>query len=211
MRYHRVVTTATAALTFDVDGTLYDTRRQRLRILPQTLRYPLVLSKFKETVEEMRGEKVKDFRTELARRLGAKVGVTDMKARQVLNHVVFGAWPASFSERTPFAGVQATLASVALPRAVVSDYDADEKLRRMGLDHGWTTVVSCERLGALKPLPDGLIAAAEAMGVEPSQILHIGDRADTDEAMAKAAGARCWLLGRDFRSWSELGRKLAAL
>jgi putative hydrolase of the HAD superfamily len=204
------VATATRALTFDVDGTLYDVRRQKLRIVPQMLRHPLILSGFKETVEEMRGEKVDNFRAELARRLGARVGVADGKVRQVLNHVVFGAWPASFNERTPFRGVHEALSSIRLPRAVVSDYDPDEKLRRMGLDHGWSALISCERLGALKPLPDGLLAAAEKMGVKPSEILHIGDRADTDEAMALAAGARCWLLGRDFKSWRELSKKLAA-
>ena len=199
------------AITFDVDGTLYDVRRQKFRILGPMLRHARVLSRFSETVQEMRGGRYPDFREELARRIGSKVGVTEVRARQVLNHVVWGAWPQSFSERTPFRGVGETLAAIRLPRAIVSDYEAEEKLQRMGLDQGWAARISCERLGALKPLPDGLLAAAEALGVAPDGILHIGDRADTDEAMAVAAGARCWLLGRDFKDWRELRRKLEAL
>ncbi len=203
--------TATLAVTFDVDGTLYPVFRQKLKVLAWTLRYPRILSRFSETVEELRGERHKDLRAELARRVGAKVGVNESRARQALNHVVWGAYPASFNPRTPYPAVEETITSMRLPRAIVSDYDADEKLRRMGLDQGWAAVVSCERLGALKPLPDGLLAAAETLGVEPENILHIGDREDCDEVMAQAAGARCWLLGRDFRNWTELRPMLEAL
>jgi FMN phosphatase YigB (HAD superfamily) len=40
--------------------------------------------------------------------------------------------------------------------------------------------------------------------VSPADILHIGDRNDTDGAMARAAGASLLLRGRDWNSASDL-------
>jgi FMN phosphatase YigB (HAD superfamily) len=40
--------------------------------------------------------------------------------------------------------------------------------------------------------------------VPAASILHIGDRAETDAAAARAAGCRCLILGRDFRDFGSL-------
>ena len=53
---------------------------------------------------------------------------------------------------------------------------------------GFSVVISCRTLGALKPLPDGLHAAASQLGVPVSELLHVGDRWDTDGRAAAAAG-----------------------
>lgn len=195
------------ALTFDVDGTLYDLPRQKLRLAPYLLRHPLVLSRYNEVVESVRGERHKDMRGEICRRLGERIGTTPIRVRQVVDGVVHGAWPAGFSKRTPWPGMAKVLAAIdaqGLPRAIVSDYASDLKLEKMGLSEGWSFVADCERLGALKPLPDGLLAASEAMSVPPEQLLHIGDRPELDGEMARAAGAHVLILGRDFKHMRQL-------
>ena len=85
------------------------------------------------------------------------------------------------------AALIAALDEAGIPRALVSDYPGLDKLEGMGLA-GFPVVVSCRTLGALKPLPDGLYAAASQLGVPVSQLLHVGDRWDTDGAAAAAAG-----------------------
>jgi len=196
------------AVTFDVDGTLYPVGPQKAFLLPYLLRHPLLLSKYSEVVEQVRAERVvhEDLRGEVARRLGERVGANPDRARQVINQVIHGAWPATFSPRVVFSGVTEVLARLdeaGIPRAVVSDYPAERKLTNMGLE-GWAAVIACESEGAYKPHPAGLEAASKALGVPCERILHIGDREDTDAEMAAEAGAACLILGRDFKSWGKL-------
>ena len=90
-----------------------------------------------------------------------------------------------------------------VPRVVVSDHPAERKLQGLGLG-GWAAVVDAEAVGAFKPLPDALEAAAVRLNLPASAIVHIGDREDTDSGMAQAAGAPSLILGRDFTRFEEL-------
>jgi FMN phosphatase YigB (HAD superfamily) len=200
------------AVSIDVDGTLYDIRLQRAFLLPYLLRHPLLLPAYPRVVASVRGERHEDLRGELARRLGEEVGANPDRARQVIDQVVHGALPATLGPHSRMRGLVSALEALdreGIPRAVLSDYPAERKLHNMDLSEGWAALICCEDLGALKPLPDGLKAAAEAMGLPPDRVLHIGDREDTDGEMARAAGAPCLILGRDFTRWSELERALA--
>jgi len=78
----------------------------------------------------------------------------------------------------------------------------------MGIQQGWTTIVDCSALGALKPLPDGLKAASNAMSIPPEKLVHIGDRQDTDGLMAGALGAGFLLRGQSWNSIAELAMEL---
>lgn len=199
------------AVTIDVDGTLYDLRLQRALMLPYVLRHPLLLPAYSDVVASVRGERHQDLRGELARRLGERVGANPDRARQVIDQVVHGAFPATLGPHNRRRGLLDFLAALdreGIPRGVLSDYPAERKLHNMDLASGWACQVACEDLGALKPLPDGLEAAAEAMGVAPDRVLHIGDRDDTDGDMARAAGARCLILGKDFKRFAQLTKAL---
>jgi FMN phosphatase YigB (HAD superfamily) len=202
------------AVTFDVDGTLYPLGLQKALLLPYLLRHPLLMGRYSGVVEQVRKEGVvsDDLRGEVARRLGERVGANPDRARQVIDQVVHGAWPATFSPRTAFAGLDEVFAALdasGLPRAVVSDYPPEQKLANMGILGGWAALISCESLGAYKPNPRGLEAAAAAIGVPVGRILHIGDREDTDGEMAAEAGAACLILGRDFRRMEQLAEAFA--
>ncbi len=75
--------------------------------------------------------------------------------------------------------------------ALVSDYPACSKLEALGAKGLFDRVIASGEPGGpkrLKPAPDGLLLAAEALGVEPSRCLVLGDRLDADGAAAKAAG-----------------------
>ena len=199
------------AVTFDVDGTLYDLGRQRLRALPGLVRHLRVVQSWRRQVEALRGQRVPDLHAEVHRRISDELGLPLARVEAAVQRTLGTAWLGSFHEGTPLPGMQAVLEALddqGIPRAVVSDHPGEAKLQAMGLGRGWATLVDCSSLGALKPLPDGLLSAATAMDVSPADILHIGDRDDTDGGMARAAGASLLLRGRDWTTASDL---LAAL
>jgi len=199
------------AVTFDLDGTLYDLRPQRLRALPRLLRHPRVIQAWRRHMEGMRGERHTDLAAEVERRIAEDLNLPVERVRQALERTIHSAWPQSFHPGTPFPGVREVLDALdeqGLPRAIVSDHPGQAKLEAMNLAAGWCAVVDCSSLGALKPLPDGLNVAAEALGVPPADIVHVGDRDDCDGGMARAAGAQLLLRGVDWSHWSDLSTAL---
>jgi HAD superfamily hydrolase (TIGR01549 family) len=124
--------------------------------------------------------------------LSIERGLTVERLRGALMDEFDGRWPSLFRGAAVLpaaASLLSALDKAGLPRAVISDYPGLAKLEGMGLD-GFSVVISCRTLGALKPLPDGLHAAASQLGVPINQLLHVGDRWDTDGRAAAAAGCQ---------------------
>ena len=97
---------------------------------------------------------------------------------------------------TPFIGVRSALEAAharGLKLAVLSDYDPEEKLVRLGLhDLPWAAAIGAEQLGVLKPHARAFHEVANAMGLERRRIVHVGDREDLDVRGALEAGLRAW-------------------
>ena len=75
--------------------------------------------------------------------------------------------------------------------AIVSDYPAQEKLQALEAAALFDRVVASGDSGGpkrLKPDPQSMLMAADALEVEPKRCLVIGDRADVDGAAATSAG-----------------------
>lgn len=75
--------------------------------------------------------------------------------------------------------------------AVVSDYPARVKLQALEVTALVDAVVACGEPGGpgrLKPWPDGFLAAADRLGVEPTACVVLGDRPDADGLAARRAG-----------------------
>ena len=61
---------------------------------------------------------------------------------------------------------------------VFSDYPAQEKLKALGLD-SYVRLVLCstdKEINAFKPHPRGYLRACEQWGLQPQEVLYIGDR-----------------------------------
>jgi putative hydrolase of the HAD superfamily len=82
--------------------------------------------------------------------------------------------------------------------AVVSNWDCSlrEVLDSAGVLELVDEVVSSAEVGAAKPDPALFRAALSALGCEPSEAVHVGDREDNDVRGAEAAGIRAVLLRR---------------
>jgi HAD superfamily hydrolase (TIGR01549 family) len=75
--------------------------------------------------------------------------------------------------------------------ALVSDYPARRKLQALGVSALFDVVVANGEAGGprwLKPNPEGLLSAAERLGVNAERCLVLGDRADVDGEAARRAG-----------------------
>jgi len=102
---------------------------------------------------------------------------------------------------------------------VFSDYPAEAKLAAMGI-RPFFDVVRCAQdpdVGVFKPNPRGVGVVADALGVDRSRSLYVGDRPGVDEAAARAAGVRAAIIGKHppadpaclhVRSFAELGAHL---
>ena len=95
-----------------------------------------------------------------------------------------------------------------ITQVAFSDYRPSKKLTALGVDHFFDVVYAGEDIGYLKPAPEPFAAIVDAHQIEARQLLHIGDRADTDGAGAAAAGTQCAVIGTDYSSAAELLKTL---
>lgn len=75
--------------------------------------------------------------------------------------------------------------------ALVSDYPARRKLEALGCAELFHAIVANGEEGGprwLKPHPDGMLRAAELLGVSPDRCMVVGDRPDADGEAARRAG-----------------------
>lgn len=80
---------------------------------------------------------------------------------------------------------------------IFSDFPAPAKLTALQLDHGVSLMLCATdpEINAFKPHPAGFLFACERWGLEPNEVLYVGDRIDVDHVGASAAGLECALVG----------------
>lgn len=179
------------AVSFDFDGTLARAGWRRVRLLPAVLRRRGALLHLLRAIEAHRSPPQR--RLDLDDSLLAHAAKESGLPRAILKPALYQDLDVHFAHALRDAPTPPAIAELLdrcdrlnLPRAIVSDHPALNKLHNRRA--GWTAVVSCRALGALKPSPDGLWAAAAQMGVPPAEMLHVGDRWETDGRAAAAAG-----------------------
>jgi phosphoglycolate phosphatase-like HAD superfamily hydrolase len=185
-----------AGLTLDLDGSLVQIGPLKLRMAGSLLRHPRVLLAWPEVVASLRGTRVADMELAVVEGLHRRLGGSQPALAQATQELFGHRWPALYRH----AVVQPSLVALwtraldlGIPCMIVSDHPTLAKLTTLAThlpDGGGSLSLGAAALGALKPLPDALFAAAATLGVPPSQILHVGDRWDTDGQAAAAAGVR---------------------
>jgi HAD superfamily hydrolase (TIGR01509 family) len=91
-----------------------------------------------------------------------------------------------------------------LKQVVLSDYQTTSKLEALQVADCFATEYTGEQFDHLKPSPIVFHRMLEDLGIEPEELLHIGDRPDTDGAAAAAVGYQVAIIGRDFVSAEDL-------
>ncbi|PIT74900.1 HAD family hydrolase [Limnohabitans sp. G3-2] len=88
-----------------------------------------------------------------------------------------------------------------MPVVALSNGNAD--VHRVGIGQHFHASVSAQSLGVAKPDVRIFEAAAAAAGVQPHQVLHIGDDAHADCVGALAAGMQVAWLNREGHEWTH--------
>jgi len=75
---------------------------------------------------------------------------------------------------------------------VYSDYPANDKLKALGIFNYFNTIVSSNdpEVTGFKPHTNGFRIAAQRMGLDPAEIIYIGDRPEVDGKGAEEAGMK---------------------
>src|SRR4029079_787819 len=79
------------------------------------------------------------------------------------------------------------------------------KVNELGLAGQIDVFVSSADIGLAKPDPSPFLRAAADLGLEPQELIFVGDNADTDIAGARAAKMRAVLLERTDRARDRAG------
>ncbi|MFT5051962.1 MAG: FMN phosphatase YigB (HAD superfamily) [Chlamydiales bacterium] len=198
---------------FDLDGTLYHQDPVRRRMALELILLPirsLSPSKTRRVWSHIKGyrrlhERMRDMGhaevslrelqvSETARQLGVDVAEVDATVSEWMIQR-----PLPFIARAVRADLGALLDYLTggdLALGVLSDYPVEEKLRAMGIRERFSLALcsSDTQINALKPNPRGLHHARAQWGLEPEEVLYVGDRADVDAGAARAAGMPCAII-----------------
>lgn len=102
-----------------------------------------------------------------------------------------------------YEGVPELLAALARRYRLAAITNGNADLERIGLAAHFDVILAASLERAPKPAPDMFHDCVERLGVEPHELLHIGDNARTDVGGARRAGVRAlWFNGRGER-WPE--------
>jgi FMN phosphatase YigB (HAD superfamily) len=107
-------------------------------------------------------------------------------------------------------GAREAIERIRLPKGiwantrVATAADIRQWLQRAGLDHQISWVSVSYELGYRKPERQFFTGALAACGLQPEEIVFVGNQLDTDIAGANLAGIRCvYLAGTFYRSVDE--------
>jgi len=179
-------------LSIDFDGTLAPRVPRAAPLWPALVRHGSLLGTWASVVEAHRGRRSLVLEDELVAETARAAGRQMDEVREILDKVLGDRWTRALDDVAIPAGLRCLLdwgLESKLGIAIVSDHPSLARSAALGLG-GLSVVIDARTLGALKPAPDALLAAAAQLGVAPSSLLHVGDRWDTDAAAAHAAGCR---------------------
>lgn len=195
------MSSAPLAVSFDLDGTLYSTRHAALRVLWQMRGELKFLSTYQKIRRNLRkrdfgdGERLHQAEHQA---LAAALHISEEEAAHKLREVHDQRLCSALGKAGPDPYARPLIMALTdrgIPVAVLSDLPVDAKLDALGLaDLPWTATLDATDCGALKPHPRPFERVAKALGVELKDLVHVGDRHDTDVTGAQNCGAQAiWL------------------
>lgn len=205
-------------ITFDLDNTLWDVDTIVLRAdkaMRDWIRREHVafaagfdfreLGRLRADVMQQRPEILHDLtqlRIEVFRRAFREGGYGEAAALAASE----GAFAVFFHERNRvefFPDVLPGLASLKAGYEMYSISNGNADIEKVGLAHIFSRHFSAISVGAAKPDPRIYEAAIAAAGVQPHEVLHVGDDAEQDVAAAAAVGMKTVWANYGDRLWPD--------
>jgi putative hydrolase of the HAD superfamily len=187
-------------VVFDVDGTLYEQRALRLRMVRELLAHVLrslslndllVVRRYRILRERMAEAETAGFDARLLDETARSTGVPTARVRAIVQEWIEER-PLPYLMAARIAGIDELFAGLQRSGKVIgvlSDYPAQDKLARLGLRADFIACAPEPRIDMLKPHPKGLETLMADAGFAPQQTVLIGDRVERDGAAALRAGA----------------------
>lgn len=214
-------------VVFDVDGTLYDQRLLRRKMIRQLLNHCLVrpwdwrvlqvIAAFRRERERLAESEVAGIRALQYRRPAEILGLEPEKVRRIveewmLQRPLLHLHACRYAKVADFVD---DLARRGVATAVLSDYPSAEKLRALGLEIEHQVSATDPEVDRLKPHPRGLQRVLELTGIRSDRAVLVGDRDDRDGECARRAGVSYLIRsseaatnGHEFRHYLDLVRSL---
>lgn len=217
------------AFAFDIDGTLYPKWQMDIRLaaasvlhLPFAMRYNAMRRRIRreDGLAEMPAGSLEELqRRECLMLYGSEDSLHAFIDKE--QHVFRKPWEKLFSSIKPFPGMHEFMeeASSGYELAVLSDFPIGVKLKALGVEEYFSYIASAEDSGHLKPSPVPFRVMLDALGLEPHQVLYVGDSESKDIAGARNAGLRSALISTSrrkvysiadtvFSSWDGFRREM---
>jgi putative hydrolase of the HAD superfamily len=209
---------AVRAICFDLDNTLWEIEPVLMRaerILADWLerRYPNIPAAFspadvlkvRESLVTERPDQAHDLsflRRETLCRVAQAVGYSRDSAVE-LSRAAFELWHAARNQVTPYAEVVSALTRLRgrFRLATLSNGNAD--LVRIGLAHHFEVSLHAAALGCAKPDARAYAQLADALTLQPAEILFVGDEPHADVVGPRAAGMQTIWVNRGRSVWPE--------
>lgn len=217
---------------FDLDGTLYYLRKTRVRLTISLWRWIGVIRHVGSARSAVRHKTYRDksaLQTAFAEELGRRAKMSAEEAGRWYEEVFFKTFVELLDRKAkprpgllPFLG---ELKSRGVKLAVVSDLGrVDERLKVLGISPEAFDVTLCsEACGELKPSPTSFLSVAQQWGIDPRNIVVVGDRVDRDAHAATAAAMQCIIIdnhaptrghrrvgSESLLSWNDASRAIVA-
>ena len=194
-------------VVFDVDGTLYDQRALRLRMLREMLVHAAlrrsvgfirILRAYRQIREQLGDELSDNFEHDLIVRTARAAGCSEESVRSTARE-----WleqrPLRHLERYRFTQLREVFEGLRRREkkiGIFSDYPAREKLDALNLTADFVVCSTDKDVGVLKPQGKGLEILMARAGMSPAETILIGDRPERDGLAARAANVRSLILSR---------------
>ncbi len=182
------------AVAFDIDGTLYPSWQLYVRMSGHFIRHIPFFLKYNKVRHELhQTAPLPDFFEYQARLLSKELHTDSNYAKVLINEICYEGLKPYFANIKPYQGVYQTfvaLKSAGLKIGILSDFPPEQKGRLWGLRSLCDVCIGSEESGALKPsvYPFGILA--EKLGVQPSEVLYVGNSVKYDIRGAKAYGMK---------------------
>lgn len=196
-------------VSWDLDGTLYEMKAMRgslhrrafRRCLSSVWRGPQELLELVQLQRQMKASRGNADRVEAFLQSESGQRFMRLQAEWISESIrVCGA-------RAEAAPVMRCLHEHGIKQVVFSDYPVGQKLVALGVEQWVDHVVVAADTFQVKPDPRVFERLCQELSVRPEQVLHVGDREDTDGG-ATRAGISTLILGREIHSLSEVPQRL---
>lgn len=205
---------AIRAICFDLDNTLWAVEpvlERADRILADWLqaRYPRIPQRFSPAdMFEARAALLREhphqahdltwLRRETFARLAEAVGYERDIAQEA-----FALWHAARNQCVPFTDVLPSLERLKSRYRLATLTNGNADLGTIGVAHHFEVSLHAGALGCAKPDARAYSALAEALTLEPAQILFVGDEPQHDVAGPRNAGMKTVWVNRGGHAWPE--------